>query len=50
MEIKHNKATIRISGNVDREKLEKATIIFMSKVMREIQNGNDNKTRTIKEK
>ena len=50
MEIKHNNAVVYIYGKVDRKKIEEATVIFMSKIQRSKKNGNDNKTRTIKEK
>ena len=50
MEIKYNNAVINIRGKVDREKIEDATIMFMTKVQRSKKNGNNNKTRDIKEK
>ena len=50
MEIKHNNAVVYIYGKVDRKKIEEATVIFMTKIKRSKDNGNDDKTRTIKEK
>lgn len=50
MEIKYNNATIYIYGDVNRKTIEEATIIFMNNIQRRNQNGNDNKTRTIKKK
>ena len=50
MEMKYNNAIINIQGKVDREKVEKATIIFMRNVQRSKKNGNNNTSRTIKEK
>ena len=49
-EFKYNNAIIRMRGEVDREKIEKATIIFMKKAERcrknkkkeKGQNGNSN--------
>ena len=37
-------------GKVDREKIENATVIFMTRVQRSKKNGDYNKTRDIKEK
>lgn len=48
MQIKYDKATIYIYGHVNKEKIEEATISFMRKVRSK--NGNDNTSRTIKEK
>lgn len=50
MEIKCNNAIVRMHGKVDRERIEEATVIFMTRVQRSNNNGNNNKTRTIKEK
>ena len=50
MEIKYSNAVIRIYGKVDRERIEESTIEFMTKVQRSKKNGNNDKTRTIKEK
>ena len=50
MEIKYNNSVVRIYGKVDRERIEDATISFMRKVQRSKDNGNNSKTRTIKEK
>lgn len=50
MEIKYNNAVVHIYGKVDRKNIEEATIVFISNVQRSKKNGNNNKTRTIKEK
>ena len=50
MEIKYNNAVIYIYGKADRERIEDATIAFMRKVQRSRNDGNNNKTRIIKEK
>ena len=50
MKIKYNNSHIYVRGRVNREYIEEATIIFMKKVQRSKKNGNNNKTRTIKEK
>lgn len=45
---KYKNAIINIHGEVDREKLEAATIKFMKKVIRsKKKNGNKNKTRAV---
>ena len=49
MEIKYNNAVVYIYGEIDRKTIEESTIEFMTKVQRSKKNGNDNKTRTIKE-
>lgn len=49
MKIKYNNATIYIQGEVDREKIEEATIIFMKKVQRRRKdNGNKNTSGAIR--
>ena len=50
MRIKHDKAIIYIYGEVNSKKIEEATIEFMTNVQRRNQNGNNDKTRTIKKK
>lgn len=50
MEIKYSNAVVYIYGKVDRERIEESTIEFMTKVQRSKKNGNNDKTRTIKEK
>ena len=50
MKIKYNNATIRMNGQVNKEKIKEATIVFMSKYKGVKDNGNDNTSRTIKEK
>lgn len=50
MRVKHNNATIYIYGEVNREKIEEATKTFMSYIQRSKKNGNNNTTRSIKEK
>lgn len=37
-------------GKVDKEKIENATAIFMTRVQRSRKNGNNDKTGTIEEK
>lgn len=50
-EFRYNNATIRIAGEVNREKIEEATIIFMKKVQRSRKkNDNNDQTRTITKK
>lgn len=49
MKIKYNNSHIYVRGRVNREYIEEATIIFMTKVQRSKKNGNDDKTRIIKE-
>ena len=50
MKIKYNNATIRMNGQVNKEKIKEATIVFMSKYKGVKNNGNNNTSRTIKEK
>lgn len=50
MKTKYNNATIYIYGEVNREKIEEATIIFMRNIQRSKKHEHDNKTRSIKEK
>lgn len=49
MKIKYNNSHIYVRGRVNREYIEEATIIFMTKIKRSKDNGNNDKTRTIKE-
>ena len=51
MQIKYDKVTINIHGNIDKEKIKESTIDFMRKVMKgRNQNGNNDTTGTIEEK
>jgi hypothetical protein len=50
MKTRYNNAVIYIYGKVNRKKIEEATVIFMTKIKRSKDDGNDNKTRSIKEK
>ena len=50
MKIKYNNATIYVYGEVNREKIEEATIIFMRNIQRRKKDEYDNKTGSIKEK
>ena len=50
MRIKYNKATIHIYGEIKQEKIKEATVMFMRNVQRSGKDGNNNKTRNIKEK
>lgn len=49
-EYRYKNAVIRIRGEVRRDEIEKAAIIFMKKYLQRKgkENGNANKTRTIK--
>lgn len=50
MKIKYNNSYIYVRGRVRKEHIEEATIIFMKKVQRSKNNGNEHKTGDIKEK
>lgn len=46
-EFRCKNATVKITGEVNLDKIEEATIIFFKKIQRRKKNGDDNKTRAI---
>ena len=46
-EFRCKNATVKITGEVNLDKIEEATIIFLKKLKRRKKNGDDDKTRII---
>lgn len=46
-EFRYKNATVKIAGEVNLDKIEKATIIFLKNLQRRKNNGDNNKARAI---